>query len=141
MKTLVLAMTIAAVPAGQAGAVLAAGTWIGEFKGETFIRLELRAERGTTGGAMSTGNIELDEQGNLRRVTAAPGTLTPIFDVVQEGATVTFSRKDDEDTDRFELRLLDSGRAELRLILTDELRKELAADGIGAPKPIVLTRR
>jgi hypothetical protein len=141
MKFLVLAAAIAAVPAGQGAGPQATGSWTAEFKGETFVRLEIRAERGTLGGSMSAGNIEVDEQGGLRRVTAAPGDPSPIFDVVQQGSTVTFSRKDVHDTDRFELRLLDAGRAELRFLFTDEFRKELAADGIPVPKPIALTRR
>ena len=141
MKTLVLVAAIAAVPAGQGAGPQVTGSWTAEFKGQTFIRLELRAERGTLGGTMSTGNIEVDEKGDLRAVTAAAGDPKSIFDVVHRGLTLTFSRKDVDDTDRFEFRVLDSGRAELRLLLTDELRKELAADGIAVPKPVALTRR
>ena len=141
MKTFVLAVAIAAIPAGQTGATGAAGSWTAEFKGETFIRLELTMAGGRLGGTMSAGNVEVDKQGELSRVSAAPGDPKPIFDVVQQGSMVTFARKDEQDTDRFELRLLDSGRAELRFVLTDELLKELAADGIPAPKPFVLRRR
>ena len=140
MRTLMLVAALSTVPAGQGAGNQAAGSWAAEFKGQTFIRLELRAERGTLGGTMSTGNIEVDEKGDLRQVTAAPGDPKPIFDAVQKGATVTFSRKDDRDVDRFEFHLVESGRAELRFLLTDELLKELAADGIPVPKPIVLTR-
>ena len=141
MRAFVLVAVLAAIPEGQSGGPQVTGSWTAEFEGQTFVRLELRAERGTLGGTMSNGNIEVDEKGNLRAVTAAAGDPKAIFDVVQQGATVTFSRKDVDDTDRFELRLLDSGRAELRFLFTDELRKELAADGIPVPKPVALTRR
>jgi hypothetical protein len=140
MKAFVLVAAIAAV-AGQGADPQVTGSWTAEFKGQTFVRLELRAGGGMLGGSMSTGNIEVDRQGDLRAVTAVSGDPKPIFDVVRQGATVTFSRKDVDDTDRFEFRVLASGRAELQLLLTDELRKELAADGIAAPRPVALTRR
>ena len=141
MKALVLVAVMLPVLTGQDTNSQAIGSWTAEFKGQTFLRLELRAERGTLGGTMTTGNIEVDERGDLRQVTAAPADPKPISDVLLEGATLTFSLKDVQDTDRFEFRVLDSGRAELRFLFTDELRKELAADGIPVPKPIVLTRR
>ena len=92
---------------------------------------------------MSVGNIEVDKQGALRRVSEPARDLSPIFDVTQRASTVTFSRKDTDDgtPDRFELRLLGPGRAELQLVLSDALREELAADGISAPKPIPLTKQ
>jgi len=67
--------------------------------------------------------------------------MTPIFDVTEQPSLVTFSRKDGSDTDRFELHVLGAGRAELRFLLSDEDRQELAADGIPVPKPIALTRQ
>ena len=54
---------------------------------------------------------------------------------------MTFSRKDTTDTDRFELRMLEGGRAELHMLLNESDRKELAASGIPTPKPIPLTRQ
>ena len=70
-----------------------------------------------------------------------PRTLTPIFDLTEQPALVTFSRKNGSDTDRFELHVLGAGRAELRLLLSDEDREALAAEGVPAPKPIALTRQ
>jgi hypothetical protein len=48
--------------------------------------------------------------------------------------------KEGNDTDHFELRVLDAGRAELRMLLADQDVKELAAQGIPVPKPFALTR-
>ena len=142
MQALVLVAAMVPALTGQSGNSQVTGLWTAEFKGQTFVRLELRAEGGTLAGTMSAGNIEVDDKGDLRHVTAAaPGEAKSVFDISQQRATVTFSTKDDHDTDRFELRMLDFHRAELRFLFTDEFRKELAAGGIPVPKPILLTRR
>jgi hypothetical protein len=140
MKTLALVIALTAV-SGQSGRTSVDGTWIAQFEGRTFLRLELKTVDGGTTGGLGIGNIEVDKQGALQRVGELPRTLTPIFDVTEQPSLVTFSRKDGSDTDRFELHLLGAGRAELRFLLSDEDREELAADGVSVPKPIVLTRQ
>ena len=90
---------------------------------------------------MAIGNFEVDAQGMVKRAEELPAVLTPIFGVTQRGSTLSFSRKDVAETDRFELRLLDAGHADLRFLLTDADRKELAANGVPTPKPIRLTKR
>lgn len=140
MKTLALVIALTAV-SGQSGGTSVDGVWIAQFEGRTFLRLELKTVDGTTTGGLSIGNIEVDKQGALRLVGELPRTLTPIFDVTEQPSLVTFSRKDGSDIDRFELHVLGTGRAELRFLLSDEDREELAADGVPAPKPIALTRQ
>jgi hypothetical protein len=143
MKTLALLVAIATVSVAQTGGASITGSWTAQFEGRTFLTLELKAVDGTITGGMKVGNIEVDKQGALRRVGESPRDLSPIFDVTQRASTVTFFRKDTDDStpDRFELRLLEPGRAELQLLLSDALREELAADGIPAPKPIPLTKQ
>ena len=143
MKTLALCMAIAAVSAAQSGDTSITGSWAAQFEGRTFLRLQLESVDGSITGGMSVGNIEVDKQGALRHVGESPHDLTPIFDVTQHGSAVTFSRKDTPDSapDRFELRLLDTGRAEIQFLLNDADRKELAASGIPDPKPIALTKQ
>jgi hypothetical protein len=141
MKTLALVAGMTAVLAGQAGSASIAGSWTAQFQGRTFLRLELKTVNGTIAGGMSVGDIEVDEQGALRRVAESSHDLTSIFDVTERDSTVTFSRNDGSDTHRFELRLLDAGQAELKLLLSDADREELAADGIATPKPIRLTKQ
>ena len=141
MKTLALVLMLASGTAGQSVAPSAAGSWTGRFEGHTFLRLELKSVNGSLTGGMSIGNIEVDKQGALRSVKDAPADLTPILDVTEHQSIVTFSRKDGGDTDRFELRVLDSSHAELRFLLSDEDREALAADGIPAPKPISLSKQ
>jgi len=140
VRTLILAAAIAAIAASQADTVAAAGSWTAAFKGLTFVRLELRTVEGRLGGTLVMGDIEVDKNGDIRQVKAPSRDPVVLFDVVQQGARVTFAWKDGTSTDRFELRMLDGMRAELRLIPTEELRQELAADGLPLPKPIVLTR-
>jgi hypothetical protein len=52
---------------------------------------------------------------------------------------LSFSRKAGNDTDRFELRRV-GDHGELSLIMSDELRREVAAEGLPIPKPIRLTK-
>jgi hypothetical protein len=139
MKALVLAAMLAAIPTAQSGA--AAGVWTAEFNGKTFIKLELHTEGATLAGSINGGDIQVDDHGDLRQVGDLRTDARPIFDVKQQGATVTFSAKDDDDSDQFELRIGNDGHAELRLILTEAFKAELAANGVPAPKPFVLTRQ
>jgi hypothetical protein len=143
MKTLALVVGMTAVLACQSGGGPIAGTWTAQFEGRRFLTLELKTVNGTITGGMSVGNIEVDGQGAVRRVGELPRDLRPIFDVTQHASTVTFSRQDSaaSDTDRFELRMLEDGHAELQFLVSDADRKELAASGIPTPKPIPLTRQ
>ena len=141
MNAIALTVAITCLTAGQSGTPSVAGTWTAQFDGRTFVRLELTTTGGTIAGGLSIGDVEVDDKGALRKVGEMPAKLTPLFDVVQKGSTVTFSRKDSTDVDRFQLRLVDDKRAELLLLLSEADRKDLAAEGITEPKPIVLTRR
>ena len=135
----ILAVIVAACLAGQAAGAPMAGTWRAEFEGRTFITLELESANGTVTGLISLGDVEVDKQGALARVSEPKRKPTPIFDVLQTGSTLRFAVKDQDDTDQFELRVLDAGRAELRMLLADQDVKELAAQGVPVPKPFALT--
>jgi len=141
MKTLVMLVAIAAVSAVQSDTAPIAGSWIAQFDSRTFVRLELKTANGTITGGISLGNFEVDSQGAVRRADECPRALTAIFDVKLRASLMTFSRKDGASTDRFEVRLLDGGDAELRFLLDDEDLEEFAADGIPTPKPIHLTKQ
>ncbi len=141
MPRLILAVCMTGVLNAQSGAPPVAGSWSAQFQGHTFIRLELQSSSGAVTGGMSLGDIEVDRQGAPRRVGEAPRDLTPIFDVSARDAVLTFARRDGTDIDRFELRLTGEGRAELRFLLGDDVRRELAGSGIPEPKPIPLVRQ
>jgi hypothetical protein len=139
MKALFMAVAITALSAGQPASGPIDGSWTAEFEGRTFIRLDIKTVNGAIAGGLSLGNIEVDPQGVVSRADVAPLKLTPIFNATMKGSTLTFFRKDDHDTDQFELRWLENGVVELRFILNDDDRKELAASGVPPPKPIRLT--
>jgi hypothetical protein len=115
------------------------GTWIAEFKGTAFVRLELSVTGGTLGGRIALGDVEVDAEGRVKAARQAPDRLTPIFDVAVRDSVVSFSRQDGNDTDRFEMRL-GAGDAELRFILDDETLKDLKDGGIPPPKPVRLKK-
>jgi hypothetical protein len=108
--------------------------------GRTFIRLEIETVNGAISGGIGLGELEVDREGLVRRAEAAPANLTPIFDVTMHGSTMTFSTKDGNDTDRFELRLIENATADLHVLVSDDARRQFAAEGVTLPKPIRLTK-
>lgn len=138
MERSILAVVLA-VTVGQAGSQQFAGTWTAELAGRTYVRLELHMTNGTLGGSISLGDIEVDSAGDVRTAAAAPQKLTPVFDVVLRDATLSFSRKDGDDTDHFEMRLV-GDQSELSFLPTEGDRRELAEIGVPVPKPIRMKR-
>jgi hypothetical protein len=135
--TLVAAFTFGGATAQKVDPFV--GTWISEFQGTVWVRLELTAAGGSLGGRLSIGNMEVDGDGRLKAVQEVPDRLSSISDVVLAGQTLTFTQKDGDDTNRFEMRLTGS-EAELHFVLDEATRKELAESGVGAPKPALLKR-
>jgi hypothetical protein len=136
-----LAIAIGQTAASQAPGQTYAGTWIAELTGTTYIRLELEGAAGALRGRISLGNVTgLDAQGQVIKAEPAPRELTTIFDVTLRTTSIAFSHKNGNDTDHFEMRLVGNEAAELLLILSDEDRKDLAADGLPAPKPFRLKK-
>jgi hypothetical protein len=127
---------------GQPGSQSLAGTWIMDFGGQTFARLELRTTGGVLSGRISLGAMHLNDQGEIDRVLKPATNFTALFDVVYRGGVLSFARKDEDDTDRFELRLIDTAEdaAQLSFVMTDELLQELKNNGSPPPKPIALRR-
>lgn len=117
------------------------GDWTAEFNGTTYVRLALNDKAGAPQGALSIGqSIHVDGQGNVDRVTEAAPTLRPILDVRQNGDVLSFSYENGGDIDKFELRLINTNTAELTVLIPEEARQELAADGIPLPKPFRLAK-
>jgi hypothetical protein len=133
--------TALALAFGQTNAQPYAGTWTGDFNGQTFVRLELRTTDGKLGGTISLGNVEVDKQGDLKSAGAAPKNATPIFEVAVKDSVLAFARRDGRDTDRFQMRVTGAGTAELQPILTDADRKELTAQGIPGLKAFRLKKQ
>jgi hypothetical protein len=115
------------------------GTWVAEFDGTAFIRLELDVTGGALGGRIALGDMEVDADGRVKAAKEAPNRPAPIFDVVVRDSILSFSRKDGNDTDRFEVHLNGSA-AELRFVLDEDTLEELTDAGIAVPKPVQLKR-
>jgi hypothetical protein len=115
------------------------GTWVAQLKGQTYARLQLTVSDGKIHGQLSLAGIHVDANGEVDSVTDGFGDPKPIFDVGVRDGILSFARKDEDDTDRFELRLVD-GRASLVLLADAELRAELAQEGIPLPRPLTMTR-
>jgi hypothetical protein len=117
------------------------GDWTADYHGTTYVRLALTDTVGAQQGAMSIGeSIHVDARGNVDGVTEAPSNLTRMLDVRWNGAVLSFTVKNGDDTDRFELRLIDANTGELTPIIPEEQRQELAKEGIPLPKPFPVTK-
>lgn len=141
MRLVTLLITLAVVPGGQTSTTSVVGTWIAQFEGTTFVRLELNTANGAITGAISLGDIELDPKGTVRRAKATPPGLKPISDATQRGSTLMFLLKEGDEPDRFEFRLLEGGRAELHFLLSEDDLDELKESGIQTFRPILLTKQ
>jgi hypothetical protein len=134
--TLAAALILFAI---QAGAQPFVGTWTAALSGKTYARLELRDAGGTLGGRVCLGSVHFDRGGDVTEVLGTACSFTPIFDVTLRDGVLRFARKDDDQTDRFELRLAD-GEALMTFLFTDADRAELASQGIANVKPVRLAR-
>jgi hypothetical protein len=119
------------------------GDWTADFNGTTYLRLALNDKAGAPQGEMSIcKSIQVDGQGNVDRVTEAPSTLRPMTDVRRSGDVLSFSYDDDgQNVSKFELRLINPNTADLTLLLPEDERQQLAAEGIPLPKPFRLAKR
>jgi hypothetical protein len=113
------------------------GSWVAEFNGSPFISLNLQMANGTMTGHISYSDMHVDDKGVVDR-TGPMHEPKPVIDVAVVGSALTFTNKDDDDTNHYEMRLVDATTAELRLVLTDAEKEEIAADGIHLPAPIRL---
>ena len=114
------------------------GTWIADHRGTTFVRLELKAVDNTLAGAIGTGNVSFDNNGDVTEVTAVPMTLTPVYEVVVTGASIRFMRQEGTDAEQFRFTVLGADQAELLFLPSEEMLLELKEAGIGALKPFRL---
>jgi hypothetical protein len=139
MTHLVLALAIGVVTVQSASARLA-GTWVAELKGAAFMRLELRTVDGRLIGALGTGDIHMDATGVVDEAKPVPATLTPIANITVARDTISFSRVEGNDVERFSVRVTGTNTAELTFHVSEEDLEELKDAGVPAPKPIPLRK-
>jgi hypothetical protein len=117
------------------------GSWAADFKGTTYVRLNIQVVDGRFVGTINTpGSLKVDPSGELESVTAASTMSSPLLDLHLADSVLSFSSKDGDDRDQFELRLTGDKTAELSLILDEESRQELASGGIPPPRPFRLRK-
>jgi len=139
MKLLMLAAALFVIPF-QANNDRFSGVWIAQLEGRTFVRLELASANGTPTGKIGTGNLRVNDQGEVSDVTEVPALLTPMSDIVVRDATMAFARLEGSEVEHFEMRLRPDGTAEIEFLPSAELLLQLKEEGIAAPKPIRLTK-
>lgn len=140
MRIAILAAAVAAVLA-QSPNQRYAGTWVAERSGETYVKLELSVAGGALGGRISLADIQVDKAGQVSAITSALSETNALFDIAERNSLLSFARKEGTDADRFTMRLIDDGAAELLFVPSEEDRLELEAEGIAMPAPIPLKRR
>jgi hypothetical protein len=127
----------------QAPASKYVGTWTAELGGRTYVRLELkRGASGALEGQMDLArNVQVDARGEVNRVSEEMQGAAPLLNLRATNAVLSFSRKDGNDTNRFELRVTGTDAAELMPVLTEMDRRELAENNTPPIKALHLKRR
>ena len=111
------------------------GVWKASFQGKTFTVLVLKLENDKLAGTLSTGEVDLADDGEVSNVNQEVGEARAIFDIKLDGQILSFKDKDGDDVNSLEMKLTGENRAELRFLLPDQLPQ-----GMPVPKPFRLTR-
>src|SRR5437879_1940886 len=113
---ILIALAAAVVTGAQASPQPYAGTWTADLAGQTYVRLELNVANGALGGRISLGNIHVDAEGEIDRVNSVARNFTPVDNLVLRGESVSFTRRDGDDTDHFELHVAPDGSVRLTFV-------------------------
>lgn len=135
-----LATAFVALVLGQPGDVLN-GSWTASFQGTTYLRLTFAGGVTMPQGTMSIADsIHGDDAGNVDNVIVGSFAPTRMLDVGWSDGVLSFSINDGPNVDRFEFRLIDATHAELAMMLSEEERRQAAAEQLPLPKPFRLTK-
>lgn len=91
------------------------GTWRGEYKGKTFLILELEEDE-PLAGTIAAGAISADEQGGITGVQHEPSAARRVSDCEIAGARLRFKTDGDGGAVIYEMSVLADGVAELRVV-------------------------
>src|SRR5260370_35116873 len=111
------------------------GVWKVSFQGKTFTVLVLQLENDKLAGTLSTGEVDLADDGEVSNVNQEVGEARAIFDIKLDGQILSFKDKDGDDVNFLEMKLTGENRADLRFLMPDQLPQ-----GMPVPKPFRLTR-
>jgi hypothetical protein len=92
------------------------GTWEAKFKDKVICTLRLKAGDPIS-GETSGCNINVDQNGDLREPESEPpGEASPMLNPKLHGDTLTFDEKEGDDILKFEMKVVDDGKAELNIL-------------------------
>ena len=108
------------------------GTWHAQFKGKTFLTINLEKQQGKLIGTVSHADMQVGKDGELTSAEEHEGS-NPIVEAKLTGGTLLITTKEQEsqDTIQCEMKLTGTDQAELRV---------LAPPDVPAPKPWKLER-
>jgi hypothetical protein len=108
------------------------GTWQAKFKGKVFETLNLKEQDGKLVGTATRAEIELNQEGELTGAKAIAGT-DEIIDTKLTGGILHLTSKpqEEDDTVQFDMNLVGTDHAELRIV---------TPPGMRAPKAWTLER-
>ena len=134
------AIALVGLTLGQRGDVLN-GSWTANFQGTTYVRLTFAEGATVPQGTISIAqSIHGDAGGNVDDVIVGSFAPTRMLDVGWSDGVLSFGINDGPNVDRFEFRLIDATHAELAMILSEEERRQAAAEQLPLPKPFRLTK-
>jgi beta-lactamase regulating signal transducer with metallopeptidase domain len=108
------------------------GTWHAQFKGKTFLTINLEKQQGKLIGTVSHSELQVDEHGELTSAEEHEGS-DPIVEAKLTSGTLHITTKEStsQDTIQCEMKLTGTDQAELRV---------LAPPDVPTPKPWKLER-
>jgi hypothetical protein len=92
------------------------GTWEAKFKDKVICTIRVKAGDPIS-GETSACNINVDQNGDLKEPDSEPpGQPSPMLNPKLHGDTLTFDNQDGDDIIKFEMKVVDDGQAELRIL-------------------------
>jgi TonB family protein len=99
-----------------------AGGWQAQFENQPFVKLSLEIQDGELTGVIGTGDVNLDNDGNLTEVTHGVRPPVPILDAKVEGDNLLFKQQDGSDTLTYQMKVTGADEAKLQMFSTGPLK-------------------
>ncbi len=95
---------------------LFAGLWVAEFKGTPYLALEIK-QKGSLTGAISTGSVNADAEGNVSEVVEPAGQMRRIYDarIDRTGRLVFVTKESGGQETEYQMGLTEDGKASLKI--------------------------
>jgi len=122
--------------ASGAGDEAYVGIWKAEYQGKTFALLKLKIENQKLNGTLSSGEINVDKDGEVNEVTEEANSETPISEIKRDGAALSFKVQNENDVDQYQLNLTGEDSAELKIVSPGPL-----PEGVPVIKPFKMRKQ